>query len=51
MKHAMVITFTLIILSNMMSFTQKSNPEYSNLIQKVWKLSAEKDFVSSSKHY
>ena len=51
MKHTMVITFTLIILSNMMSFAQKANPAYSNLIQKAWKLSAEKDFINSSKHY
>lgn len=51
MKRSMAITFTLIILSNLMSFAQKANPEYSKLIQNAWKLGEEKDFVSSSKHY
>mgnify|MGYP001597455557 CR=1 FL=1 len=51
MKRTTLITFALIIFSNMISVSQNASSEYSNLIRDGWKLCLEKDFSSSAKLY
>lgn len=51
MKRKALITFTLTFFSIMISVSQNTSSEYSDLIRDGWKLCLEKDFASSAKLY